>query len=92
MDDTLEKALAALFTGLGSRQPEETASGTVEPPASGPPSAGSIPPQIRSLIDQAGQQYDTARQKLKQEDLGGYAEQMKAFQQTLNALRKAAHK
>jgi uncharacterized membrane protein (UPF0182 family) len=90
MDDTLEKALATLFTGLGNRQPEEPGNGTVSPPTTGTSPVGPVPPQIRSLIDQAGRQYDTARQKLKQEDLGGYAEQMKALQQTLNALRKAA--
>ena len=87
MDDTLEKALATLFQGSGGRSQgsEETPTPNTEHHIQ-----NTLPPVVRTLIDRAGQQYDTARQKLKQEDLGGYAEQMKALQQTLDELRKAA--
>ena len=89
MEDTLDKALASLFGGAGNREPEP---GNTETPStpSAPSTASSVPPPVRALIDQAARQYDTARQKLKQEDLAGYAEQMKQLQQTLNDLRRAA--
>ncbi len=87
MDDTLEKALATLFQGTGNR---EQGTEEVPPPNTEHQTPNTLPPAVRALIDRAGQQYDTARQKLKQEDLGGYAEQMKALQQTLDELRKAA--
>ena len=98
MADTLEKALAALFVGAGDAD-TNTATGTAAATGSATQQGGqtanqteAVPPRVRSLIEKASGQYDTARQKLKQEDLGGYAEQMKGLQQTLNELRKAAGK
>lgn len=88
MDDTLDKALATLFQGTGNR--EQGTEQVPTPPDTQRPTQNTLPSAVRALIDRAGQQYDTARQKLKQEDLGGYAEQMKALQQTLNELRRAA--
>ncbi len=90
MEDTLERALASLFTGLSSKEQPAIAGQT--PAVVGQPSTFATPANVRALIEQAGQQYDAARQKLKQEDLAGYAEQMKQFGQTLSDLRKAAGK
>ena len=94
MEDTLERALASLFAGLDSKEPAPTLPNGGAPPAiiGAPSSTSGVPAPVRALIEQAGQQYDAARQKLKQEDLAGYAEQMKQFQQTLSSLRKAVGK
>lgn len=89
MADTLEKALASLFAGAGDAGTGTDNSATQQ----GDQAANqTVPPRLRSLIEKASGQYDTARQKLKQEDLAGYAEQMKGLQQTLNDLRKAVGK
>ena len=91
MEDTLDKALASLFGGAGNRDPEP-ANPQMPAAPTVPGQSASVPAPVRALIDQASRQYDTARQKLKQEDLAGYAEQMKQLQQTLNDLRRAAGK
>lgn len=86
MADTLDKALTLLFGGtqesgknLGAPQIPRTTE-----------IKGGLSHDVRNLIEQAASQYEAARQKLKQEDLAGYASQMKELEKTLATLRKAA--
>ncbi len=86
MEDTLERALAALFPG-GEAAPTVPENPNNETQPSGPPS--SIPVAVRSLIEKASTQYDAAQAKLAARDLVGYATAMKEFEKTLADLRRA---
>ncbi len=87
MEDTLERALAALFPG-GESTPNPPDSPNHDTQTSGPPS--NIPVGLRSLIERASGQYDAAQAKLAARDLIGYATAMKEFEKTLADLRRAS--
>lgn len=87
MEDTLDRALAALFPGGDNApSPREIPNGETQP--SGPPS--NIPGAVRALIERASTQYDAAQTKLAARDLVGYATAMKEFEKTLADLRRAS--
>ncbi len=94
MADTLDEALAQLYPGYGgtnsSATPEQTTPGATQPAAT-TPSGGlvSVPPAVRSLIQQAQAQYTEAQQKLKSGDFAGYGAATKALQQTLQQLQNS---
>ncbi len=94
MANTLEEALATLFSGYNAPAPPETAPtqpGTPQPPTpSGP--LPNLPPQIRTLIDLAAVQYDAAQQKLKAGDFAGYGAATKELEKTIQELRRQAGK
>ena len=87
MEDTLDKALADLFPGEGAPPPTETPSGPATP-QTGSVSGGASP--LRSLIEQASAQYDSAQKKLKAGDFAGYGASMKDLERTLGELRRAS--
>lgn len=96
MEDTLDKALAALFPGgnTGGSADSSPDGGATNPPDntnSSPPQPNpNVTPQLRTLIDRATKQYDAAQIKLKQGDFAGYGTVTKQLQETLTALRRAA--
>lgn len=87
MEDTLDRALAALFPG-GEAAPSPPGSTNSETLPPGP--ASNIPGALRSLIERASTQYDAAQTKLAARDLVGYATAMKEFEKTLADLRRAS--
>ena len=87
MEDTLDRALAALFPG-GESTPNPPDNPNHETQPTGPPS--NIPVAVRSLIERASGQYDAAQSKLTARDLVGYATAMKEFEKTLADLRRAS--
>jgi uncharacterized membrane protein (UPF0182 family) len=87
MEDTLDRALAALFPG-GETAPGAHSGPNDETQPTGLPS--NIPVAVRSLIERASAQYDTAQTKLAARDLVGYATGMKEFEKTLSDLRRAS--
>ena len=87
MEDTLDRALAALFPG-GDAAPNPPDNPDRTAPPTGPPS--NIPVAVRSLIERASAQYDAAQTKLAARDLVGYATAMKEFEKTLADLRRAS--
>ena len=87
MEDTLDRALAALFPG-GEAAPSPPGSTNSETLPPGP--ASNIPGALRSLIERASTQYDAAQAKLAGRDLVGYATAMKEFEKTLADLRRAS--
>ena len=87
MEDTLDRALAALFPG-GEAAPSPPGSTNSETLPPGP--ASNIPGALRSLIERASTQYDAAQTKLVARDLVGYATAMKEFEKTLADLRRAS--
>ena len=87
MEDTLDRALAALFPG-GEAAPSPPGSTNSETLPPGP--ASNISGALRSLIERASTQYDAAQTKLAARDLVGYATAMKEFEKTLADLRRAS--
>ncbi len=87
MEDTLDRALAALFPG-GDTTPTYPGNANRETPPTGLPS--NIPIAVRTLIERASNQYDAAQAKLTARDLVGYATAMKEFEKTLADLRRAS--
>ena len=87
MEDTLDRALAALFPG-GDTTPNPPHGPNNETTPPGPPS--NIPIAVRSLIERASTLYDAAQAKLAARDLVGYANGMKEFEKTLADLRRAS--
>jgi uncharacterized membrane protein (UPF0182 family) len=85
MEENLEASLAQLF-GIGGRA--LTASkGEVAPPAA--PALGRES-GIRSLVDQAWQQYGRAQELLRQGNFAGYGEELKRLENSLKAMRERA--
>ncbi len=74
MEDTLDKALAAL---LGTAAP-------TQPGPTGPPATGTV----AQLIAQANQHYLTAQTDLTQGNFVGYAQEMKIVGQLLAQLQQ----
>jgi len=87
MEDTLDRALAALFPS-GDTTPDSPHGPNNETTPPGPPS--NIPIAVRSLIERASTLYDAAQAKLAARDLVGYANGMKEFEKTLADLRRAS--
>jgi uncharacterized membrane protein (UPF0182 family) len=90
MGNTLDEALTKLFPGYGNREAETTPAPAAPAPSVSTVPAGSLPPVVRSLIERAATQYDSAQQRLKSGDFAGYGEATKALERTLNELRHAA--
>jgi uncharacterized membrane protein (UPF0182 family) len=85
MEENLEASLAQLF-GIGGRA--LTASkGEAAPPAA--PALGRES-GIRSLVDQAWQQYGRAQELLRQGNFAGYGEELKRLENSLKAMRERA--
>jgi uncharacterized membrane protein (UPF0182 family) len=88
MADTLERALSDLFPGDGSPiAPDNTQPNT---PAGQPGTVSSVPPTVRSLIERANTQYQSAQQRLKAGDFAGYGAATRELERTLNDLNRAA--
>src|SRR5579884_931465 len=91
MGNTLDEALSELFAGYSAPSTPSTTAPT--PPGSPPSTAvtpSRVPPDVRSLIDQATAQYDQAQQRLKAGDFAGYGAATRQLEATLKALRQAA--
>jgi len=86
MEENLEASLAQIFGGQGKPQPAVARAEVVPTPGAAPG------PQenIRSLVDQAWQQYTRAQDFLRQGDFAGYGNQVKQLEGTLKALRDRA--
>ena len=86
MEENLEASLAQIFGGQGKPQPAVARAEVAPTPGAAPG------PQenIRSLVDQAWQQYTRAQDFLRQGDFAGYGNQVKQLEGTLKALRDRA--
>ncbi len=86
MEENLETSLAQIFGGQGKLQPAVARAEVLPTPGAAPG------PQenIRSLVDQAWQQYTRAQDFLRQGDFAGYGNQVKQLEGTLKALRDRA--
>lgn len=88
MEETLEKALAALFANY--TPPEETPVAGTTPSPSPAGSTSSVPHTVRVLVDQASARYRAAQERLKAGDFSGYGAAMKELERILGSLSKAA--
>jgi uncharacterized membrane protein (UPF0182 family) len=79
MEPSLEDALNAIFGGQGSETVEAS---TTSPAAVAP----AVSPALRSLIEQANQQFEQAQQHLRNGDWAGYGKEMQKLGQTLKQL------
>ncbi len=86
MEENLETSLAQIFGGQGKLQAAVARAEVLPTPGAAPG------PQenIRSLVDQAWQQYTRAQDFLRQGDFAGYGNQVKQLEGTLKALRDRA--
>jgi len=85
MEENLEASLAQIFGGPGKRPVVARAE----------PATASAPPLgreagVRSLVDQAWQQYSRAQDLLRQGNFAGYGEEIKRLEGTLKTLRERA--
>lgn len=88
MADSLDKALAALFSGYsstGAPQPPKTTPTQQAPPSSSP----NAPISLRKLVQKANSIFSTAQQRLRQGDFAGYGQAVQQLQQTLQQLNRA---
>lgn len=85
MENTLEEALAKLFSGYAN-----TASSTDQEPAATTPSSAvlRVPPALKSLIDRVETQYNTAQQRLRSGDFAAYGVALKDLERTLKELKR----
>lgn len=91
MEETLEAALARLFPGYGSDEETPAEPGGQKPSPTTPDAPTTpVPPAVRTLIERASKQYDTAQQKLKAGDFAGYGAATKELEKTLRELRRTA--
>jgi uncharacterized membrane protein (UPF0182 family) len=85
MEENLEASLVQIFGGPGKRAVVARAE----------PATASAPPLgreagLRSLVDQAWQQYSRAQDLLRQGNFSGYGEEIKRLEGTLKTLRERA--
>jgi uncharacterized protein len=86
MEENLDASLAQLV-GLGGRS---RAVATADAATAAAAAAAPQPTGMRSLADQAFQQYGRAQEYLRQGNFAGYGEEMKRLEGTLKALRDQA--
>jgi len=90
MEDTLQQALADIFgTAPGTREqaktPAPTVNGSTTPTTS--PSPGQLSPDAKALLDQAASEYAQADAALKNGDLAGYQQHVRAMSDLLSRAR-----
>lgn len=84
MENTLEEALAKLFSGY-----VDTKNGTEKEPEE-KPSTGvvlTVPPAVRSMIDRVEREYNSAQQKLRAGDFAAYGAALKELEKSLQELK-----
>jgi hypothetical protein len=86
MEETLEASLAQLFGSAGKLQPAGRPEAAV---AAGQPGAAREV-SVRSLAEQAVQQYGRAQDMLRQGNFAGYGEEIRRLETTLKALQERA--
>ena len=84
MEETLDRALADLFSPAGTTPPQELIAAT--PSGSSHHAAGSI----QELINRAGAEYQAASDRLKAGDFAGYGAKIKEMGATIADLKRAA--
>jgi uncharacterized membrane protein (UPF0182 family) len=90
MEDTLEKALAAIFEGYTPGSPAQPAPSATTAAPSAPGRTYTVPAAVRDLIMRAGSQYDAAQSRLKAGDFAGYGARIKEMEATLKQLQSEA--
>ncbi|MBC7529036.1 MAG: UPF0182 family protein [Chthonomonadaceae bacterium] len=91
MENTLDEALNRLFPGYtGKGAPADSTSQTSDAGQQTPEVKSATAPSVtlKSLIQNAARQYESAKSSLKAGDFAAYGEKMKTLERTLNALKQ----